>query len=115
MKWNQSGSRPDYRFSLANERTFLAWIRTALAFLAVGIGLDQLAVNFFVPFVKPLIVLLLCGFSAFLAIHAFVRWRANEQAMRHDKPLSYTRGIVIASSFMFCLAILTLWGMNDGL
>ena len=34
-RWRQEGEEPDYRFSLANERTFLAWIRTALALLAV--------------------------------------------------------------------------------
>lgn len=38
QKWADEGDTPDYRFSLANERTFLAWIRTALAFLAAAIG-----------------------------------------------------------------------------
>ena len=33
-----AGSEPDYRFTLANERTFLAWIRTALALAAGGLG-----------------------------------------------------------------------------
>jgi putative membrane protein len=33
-----SSSDPDYRFSLANERTFLAWIRTALALVAGGVA-----------------------------------------------------------------------------
>ncbi|EDX36625.1 MULTISPECIES: YidH family protein [Shigella] len=36
MKISRLGEAPDYRFSLANERTFLAWIRTALGFLAAG-------------------------------------------------------------------------------
>ncbi len=38
MKISRIGEAPDYRFSLANERTFLAWIRTALGFLAAGAG-----------------------------------------------------------------------------
>jgi hypothetical protein len=29
---------PDYRFTFANERTFLAWIRTALALIAGGVA-----------------------------------------------------------------------------
>ena len=39
--WRDHGSDPDYRYSLANERTFLAWIRSALALLAAGLLLDQ--------------------------------------------------------------------------
>lgn len=35
-KWRREGRDPDYRFSLANERTFLAWIRTALALLSLS-------------------------------------------------------------------------------
>lgn len=38
MKISRLGEAPDYRFSLANERTFLAWIRTSLGFLAGGVG-----------------------------------------------------------------------------
>jgi putative membrane protein len=41
MKISRLGEAPDYRFSLANERTFLAWIRTALGFLAAGVGLTS--------------------------------------------------------------------------
>jgi len=49
MKISRVGEAPDYRFSLANERTYLAWIRTALGFLAAGVGLDQLAPDFATP------------------------------------------------------------------
>ena len=42
-KWRTEGHEPDVRFSLANERTFLAWIRTALALLAGGVALEQFA------------------------------------------------------------------------
>ena len=33
---------PDYRFTLANERTFLAWERTALGLLAAAVAVVQL-------------------------------------------------------------------------
>ena len=36
------GHEPDYRFTLANERTFLAWIRTSLGLMAVGLAVAQL-------------------------------------------------------------------------
>lgn len=54
MKISQIGEAPDYRFSLANERTFLAWIRTALGFLAAGVGLDQLAPDLATPLVREI-------------------------------------------------------------
>src|SRR5437667_421783 len=41
-KWWQEGKEPDYRFSLANERTFLAWIRTALGLLVAALALVHL-------------------------------------------------------------------------
>ncbi len=55
MKISRLGEAPDYRFSLANERTFLAWIRTALGFLAAGVGLDQLAPDFATPLIREVL------------------------------------------------------------
>lgn len=43
--WRNEGTEPDYRFTLANERTFLAWIRTALALLAGGGGIASVSVE----------------------------------------------------------------------
>jgi putative membrane protein len=40
---------PDFRFTLANERTFLAWIRTALALIAGGVAVAQLVPAFEIP------------------------------------------------------------------
>ena len=36
------GEEPDARFSYANERTFLAWNRTALALIGVGLAVANL-------------------------------------------------------------------------
>ncbi|EFL27732.1 putative integral membrane protein [Streptomyces himastatinicus ATCC 53653] len=46
IPWHEEGEEPDYRFSLANERTFLAWIRTGLVLLAGAVAVAQ--------FVQPL-------------------------------------------------------------
>lgn len=73
MKISRLGEAPDYRFSLANERTFLAWIRTSLGFLAAGVGLDQLAPDFATPVIRELLALLLFCLRAawrFMAIYA---------------------------------------------
>jgi uncharacterized membrane protein YidH (DUF202 family) len=39
---HEVGQHPDYRFTLANERIFLAWIRTSLALVAGGIAVVRL-------------------------------------------------------------------------
>ena len=90
MKISRLGEAPDYRFSLANERTFLAWIRTALGFLAAGVGLDQLAPDFATPVIRELLALLLCLFSGGLAMYGYLRWLRNEKAMRLKEDLPYT-------------------------
>ena len=71
MKISRVGEAPDYRFSLANERTYLAWIRTALGFLAAGVGLDQLAPDFATPLIRELLALLLCLFAGVLAVYGY--------------------------------------------
>ena len=39
---DDDGTEPDPRFTFANERTFLAWSRTALALVVAGLGVVQL-------------------------------------------------------------------------
>lgn len=105
MQWTKQGESPDYRFSLANERTFLAWIRTALAFLAAAIGIDQLAPNLATPIVRECIALLLCAFAGLLAAYAYTRWVSNEKAMRLKLDLPYTRFLKLISVFMGVIAL----------
>lgn len=104
MKISRLGEAPDYRFSLANERTFLAWIRTALGFLAAGVGLDQLAPDFATPLIRELLALLLCLFAGGLAIYGYLRWLNNEKAMRLKQDLPYTRGLFIISGALILVA-----------
>ncbi|QGQ19918.1 DUF202 domain-containing protein [Cellulomonas sp. JZ18] len=81
-----TGSEPDARFSLANERTFLAWARTALALLAAGVALEALD-----PPVEPglrmaaAVVLVALGVLA--PVLAWVGWARAERAMRRSEPL----------------------------
>ena len=98
------GEAPDYRFSLANERTFLAWIRTALGFLAAGVGLDQLAPDFATPLIREVLALLLCLIAGVLAIYGYLRWLRNEKAMRLKQDLPYTRGLIIISTILLMVA-----------
>jgi putative membrane protein len=86
-RWAQEGEDPDYRFSLANERTFLAWIRTALALLAGSVALRQLVPTFGVPGVRTSISLLLAGLGLAIAATAYRHWAACESAMRRKQTL----------------------------
>lgn len=79
------GATPDPRFSLANERTFLSWIRTALALLAGGIAVEAFGV-LEDPFRKGVAILLLL-LGMFVSGGAYVRWVGVERAMRNKAPL----------------------------
>jgi|SRR5437868_8299539 putative membrane protein len=102
--WRQQGEEPDYRFSLANERTFLAWIRTALGLLAGGVVLDQFSTK-----LGPhsLVMSLAIGFgvlATLLCTMAYVRWRANEIAMRHSRRLPATMAIPLIATITLGIA-----------
>jgi putative membrane protein len=83
-----AGSEPDYRFTLANERTFLAWIRTALALAAGGLGAIALLPD--LDGSEPLGLGLLV-MSFVMAASSYRRWVHNEQAMRLGTPLYASR------------------------
>ncbi|WP_430645761.1 YidH family protein [Agromyces sp. GXS1127] len=88
--WRRDGEDPDYRFTLANERTFLAWIRTALALLAGAVLLDQFATAL-EPRVAVLVLAIALAVAAgVLSVGAYTRWRANEIAMRRNGPLPFS-------------------------
>lgn len=113
--WRREGGEPDYRFSLANERTFLAWIRTALAALAAGMLLDQMATRVEPRFLVVMVALALCVLAAGLGMVAYRKWRDNEQAMRHSKALPHSRVLSILSvgilAVSVSLAVLVLWNL----
>lgn len=81
------GSEPDPRFTLANERTFLAWIRTSLALLAGGIAVEAFTTDIFVPEIRKVIAIILLGIAVVIAAMASFRWLRVERAMRTNKPL----------------------------
>lgn len=103
--WRREGEAPDYRFSLANERTYLAWIRTALALLAGAIGIDQLTPELANPTVRILLSTFLCLCSGLLAVFAYKRWSANERAMRNHQQLAYTGFLKLISAVLLFLTI----------
>src|SRR2546423_9038601 len=81
------GKEPDARFSFANERTFLAWIRTALGLITAGLAITQLLPSFDFPGGRRLIGLPLIALGIVIAAVSYWEWHANQEAMRHDRAL----------------------------
>ncbi|MDD2056650.1 DUF202 domain-containing protein [Pseudomonas sp. GD03860] len=81
------GSEPDPRFTLANERTFLAWIRTALALLAGGIAVQAFTLDVFTPVVRTMLSVALLLMAMLISGSACQRWLNVERALRNKAPL----------------------------
>jgi len=82
------GTEPDPRFTFANERTFLAWSRTALALVVAGLGVVQLLPPFpGVPWGRHVLGVPLIVFGAVVAAVAYGEWVKNQRAMRLGQPL----------------------------
>lgn len=87
----QVGHTPDYRFSLANERTFLAWIRTGLALIGGGLAVAQFLPPLAVPGLRKTLALALIVVGSAIAIRAVDHWIRCEAAMRSGQPLPPSR------------------------
>jgi putative membrane protein len=99
---------PDYRFSLANERTFLAWCRTALALLAAGIGVVYLPSGDSVPTGRKILGVLLVALGILAAAGSYARWRANRQAIATGAPLPRSNLIVVIACGLTAVALIAL-------
>jgi putative membrane protein len=108
---DESGAQeaePDYRFTLANERTFLAWERTSLGLLAAAVAIVQFVPEFAIPGARHVV-------GAFLAILAMLsaglglyRWRQVDNAMRRGLPLPKQRAPVVLGLGLVLLGVLVL-------
>lgn len=104
------GDEPDYRFTLANERTFLAWVRTALALLAAGVFLDHLDPSVPAQVSRWLsTVLVILGMAC--AAAAWLRWARAERSMRRGGPLprSQLTGLIAVIIVAVSLAVAIAW------
>ena len=82
------GKEPDIRFTLANERTFLAWNRTALALVVAGLGIVQLLPPFpRVPWGRHAVGVPLIVLGAVVSVTAYLEWRQIQAALRRSEPI----------------------------
>lgn len=77
----------DYRFTLANERTYLAWERTALGLLAAAVAVVQLVPELSIPGARHVLGIILALLAILTAGMGILRWRQVDRAMRRDLPL----------------------------
>ena len=107
----RAGSEPDYRFTLANERTFLAWIRTSLALLAAGVAIVQ-----FLPDLGPqpyrlVLGLALIGLALLAAGSSYLRWSQADRAIRRGAPLDrplLPAALAVVLSLVIVLTVIAL-------
>jgi putative membrane protein len=103
------GTEPDPRFTFANERTFLAWIRTGLGFLAAGVAIAAIArLNARLgPEVRiASCFLIVCGLVC--GVGAFTRWMRNERAMRLKQALPSSPLLLVLTTMVTVVAIVAL-------
>jgi putative membrane protein len=89
---------PDPRFTLANERTFLAWMRTSMGLTAGAVGLEAFASDTVGGALRLILVLGLLAGAAVLAVFAFARWLAIEAAMRRGRSLPFPGTAAVLAS-----------------
>lgn len=99
------GDEPDPRFSLANERTALAWIRTSLAVVAGGVGLTSLATLAGLPQFLDVIAALTCLAGGALAVRSVLGWRSHERSLRVGEPLRAPRSLTAVAVLVLALAV----------
>ncbi|MDF0530399.1 DUF202 domain-containing protein [Tsukamurella sp. 8F] len=86
----ESRTHVDYRYSLANERTFLSWIRTSLTLLAGGVAVHTLVGSLHLGGLRRAIAVTCVILAAAVAGGAYRHWSRTEAAMEADRPLPRT-------------------------
>jgi putative membrane protein len=109
---DREGREPDARFSLANERTFLAYLRTSLALFAAGAAVLRLEIIGRRSW-DLVIGIGLVGLGVLTSGTSYQRWRRVERAMRQSVPLPRTTvplvlavGLTILGMLFTVLAVL---------
>jgi putative membrane protein len=102
------GTEPDPRYTFANERTFLAWSRTALALVVAGLGVVQLLPPFpGVPWGRHVLGVPLIVFGAVVAVTAYREWGRSQRAMRLGLPLARSVMPLLLAAVIATMAVIS--------
>jgi len=101
------GHEPDARFTFANERTFLAWHRTALALVVAGLAIIQLLPPFpGIPWGRHLLAVPLICLGGVVSVSSYLEWTRDQRALRRGEPLPPARLPRILAAAITGLAII---------
>jgi putative membrane protein len=103
--WHAQGEEPDYRFSMANERTFLAWVRTALAVMAAAVAVSQLLPDEHAAGLRRGLGAVLAALALVISAAAYPSWVANQRAMRLGRPLPRPRLLPVVGGVLVVIGI----------
>ena len=93
-------TEPDYRFTLANERTLLAYERTAIALVAAA----GAVAHFLDGWQAVVLAALLLVAGAAASIGGYLRFRAVDRAIRHHAPLPANPAVhILGAAVIACL------------
>lgn len=101
----------DYRYSLANERTFLAWVRTGLALVAGGVAVAEFA-TLKVSWIVTAVAVIALVLGAVLAMWAWWHWRRSQEAMERDEDLPQQPAVLLISVGVVVIAVLLIVGIE---
>lgn len=99
------GSDPDPRFTLANERTFLAWVRTALGIVAAALAIEAFSGDVLPDPLRSIVGVALLVFAAVLVVVALFRWLRIEVAMRTGRSLPLPGIFVMVTMFVLVACV----------
>ena len=108
MAREEPGYEPDYRFSLANERTLLSWIQTAFGLLALGLPLAGGIHGVRLPRWHHEIGMGAIALSVMIVPAAYRNWRRSQLAMRLGVRLPRDPLPVIVAAGVATLLMVTL-------
>ncbi len=99
------GEAPDARFSFANERTFLAWNRTALGCIVAGLAVTHVLKPDGSQTGPKVVGVSLMALGALLAFFSYSTWESNERAMRLQEPIRHSRLPMLVSVVTAVVAV----------
>jgi putative membrane protein len=115
----EDDAEPDARFTLANERTFLAWSRTALALVTAGLAIVQLLPPFpGVPWARRIIGTPLILLGSAVVVISYLEWTGKQRALRRGEPVGRSRlpwilAVTIAVIGLVAVALTLLSGVTQ--